>query len=120
MYADDTHTTIASNDITELIGMTKKEMLNISDWLRVNKLSVNPPKIRIYGFGRQRRLNEINDLPPLKLNDSETERVRKVKPSGVIVDEELTWKNQFKSLTGNLAGGFVGPIPQGWKCGCVF
>ena len=44
MYADDTHTTIASNDITELIGMTKKEMLNVSDWLRVNKLSVNPQK----------------------------------------------------------------------------
>ena len=25
MYADDTHTTIASNDIKELIGMTKKK-----------------------------------------------------------------------------------------------
>ena len=34
MYADDTHTTIASNDIAELICMTKKELLNSSDWLR--------------------------------------------------------------------------------------
>ena len=41
MYADDTHTTIASNDIRELVRMTKKELLNISDWLRVNKLSAN-------------------------------------------------------------------------------
>ena len=37
MDADHTHKTIASNDITELISMTKKELLNISDWLRVNK-----------------------------------------------------------------------------------
>ena len=41
MYADETHTTIVSNDLTELIIMTKKVLLNISDWLRLNKLSVN-------------------------------------------------------------------------------
>ena len=44
IYADDTHTKIASSDIAELIRMTKKELINISDWLRVNKLSVNPQK----------------------------------------------------------------------------
>ena len=36
---DTTHTTIA-----ELIRMTNKELLNISDWLRVNRLGANPPK----------------------------------------------------------------------------
>ena len=43
MCADDTHTTVASSDIAVLTRMTKKELLNISDWLRVNKLSANPP-----------------------------------------------------------------------------
>ena len=37
MYADDTHTTIASNDTVELISMTTKQLLNIDDWLRENK-----------------------------------------------------------------------------------
>ena len=46
MYADDTHTTIASNDIAELISMTKKELLNISDWLRVNKLNAKPQETK--------------------------------------------------------------------------
>ena len=45
-----------------------------------------------------------NDLSPLKLNDSEIKRVGKVKSLSVIVDEGLKWKNQFKSLTGKLAG----------------
>ena len=50
MYADDRHTTIASSDIAEPIRMTKKELLNIGDWLRVNKLSANPQKNRIHGY----------------------------------------------------------------------
>ena len=34
MFAD---TTIACNDIKELVRMTKEKLLSISDWLRVNK-----------------------------------------------------------------------------------
>ena len=79
MYADDTHTTIASNDIRELVRMTKKELLNISDWLRVNKLSANQKNTEFMVIGHQRRINEIDDLPPLKLNDSEIKRVEKTK-----------------------------------------
>ena len=44
MYADYTHTAIAPNDIAEFISMPKKELLNVSDWLRVNTLNANPPK----------------------------------------------------------------------------
>ena len=51
MDADDTHTTIASRDIAELIHMTKKELLNISDWLRVNKLCTNPQKAEFMLIG---------------------------------------------------------------------
>ena len=37
----------------------------------------------------QRRINDIKDLPPLKLNDNEIKRVGKVKSLGVISDEGL-------------------------------
>ena len=56
-------------------------------------------------IGHQRRINEINNLPPLKLYDSKIKRVEKAKSLGAIVDEGLKWKNQFKALTGKLAGG---------------
>ena len=107
MYADDTHTTIASNDIAELIRMTKKELLNISDWLRVNKQSANPQQTEFMDIGHQCRVNEIKELPSLKLNDREIKRAGKVKSLGVIVDEGLTWNDQFKSLTGKLAAGLL-------------
>ena len=93
MSADNTHTTSGSSDVAELIRMPKREPLNINDWLRVNKLSANPQKTEFMVIGHQRRVNEIKELPSLKLNDSEIKRAGKVKSLGVIVDEELTWKN---------------------------
>ena len=51
-YADDTHKTMASNDITELVSMKKKELLYSSNWMRVNKLSVNSKKIIAIGHLR--------------------------------------------------------------------
>ena len=52
MYAD---------DIKELICMTKKELLNISDWLKVNKL------------------NAVGEHLLLKLNNYEIKRVEKTR-----------------------------------------
>ena len=44
MYADNTHTTIASDDINELAQMMREELQNFSEWMRINKLSANPKK----------------------------------------------------------------------------
>ena len=75
IYADDEHTKIASSDI-ELIRMIKKEMLNISDWLRTYKQSVNPsPKNEFLAICQQCRTTEFHDFPSLEINDSEMKRV---------------------------------------------
>ena len=63
MYADDAYTTIASNDITVLISMTKRELLNICDWLRVNEQSANPQKTEFAVNGHQSRISAINEIP---------------------------------------------------------
>ena len=47
-------------------------------------------------IGHQRRITAINDLLSLKLTDSEIKCVEKVKSFGVIIDEGLKWKNQFR------------------------
>ena len=93
MYADFTYSAIASSDITKLISMTKNGLLNISDWLTVNKLSANPQKAEFMAIGYQCRINAISDLFWLKLNNSEINRVVKIKSLGAIVDERLKWKN---------------------------
>ena len=43
-YADDTEITISSNNHAELIETAQAELVNIADWMRINKLSLNPAK----------------------------------------------------------------------------
>ena len=51
--------------------MMKEELQNISEWIRVNKLSANPEKTEFTLIGHQRRINKIETLAPLKLNGTE-------------------------------------------------
>ena len=85
---------MVSNDIDELAQMMKDELQNISEWMRVNKLSANPKKTEFMFIGHPRRINKIETLAPLKLNSTER-RVAKAKAREV---ENLSWKEQFKSL----------------------
>ena len=45
MYADDTHVTITSNNLENLLESAQRVLLNISEWMRINKLTANPKKI---------------------------------------------------------------------------
>ena len=48
MYADDTHVTLKSDSLAELFESAREEMMNISEWMRIIKLSINPQKNRIH------------------------------------------------------------------------
>ena len=45
----------------------RQELDNISDWMRVNKVSVNPDKTEFMVIGKPRRTNKVTDLPPFFL-----------------------------------------------------
>ena len=49
MYADDTHITLTSSNVDDLITNAHKELKNVSEWMRVNKLTANP-KNRIHDY----------------------------------------------------------------------
>ena len=78
MYADDTHTTIVSEDNNKLTQMMNEELENFSEWMRINKLSANPTKTVFILIGHPRRINKIETLAPQKFNGTEIERVKKL------------------------------------------
>ena len=47
MYADDTQVSLASSSVDELVRKAQDELSNISEWMRLNKLSANPQKQNI-------------------------------------------------------------------------
>ena len=107
LYADDTETTISSSDIGDLIRSFQTELDNISDWMRVNKLSVNPDKTEFMVIGNPPRTNKVADLPPFFLGRNQINRVNKTNYLGVTVDDKLNWEDQFRSVKGKIASGLA-------------
>ena len=55
MFADDTQIASASNDIKILAGMLNTDLVNISDWMAANKLSLNASKTESMLFGSHKK-----------------------------------------------------------------
>ena len=102
MFADDTHVTLTSSNTDDLLTDAHKELGNISEWMRISKLSANPQKIEYMIIGHPRRTNKVEISEPLNLDDSEINRVAKTKSLGVMVDEGLNWDDQFSKVKGKI------------------
>ena len=73
-YADDTSLTIASSDPAKLVDDAHHELLNISEWMRVNKLSPNPKQTEFMVIGHPLKTTNL-DLPQaLTLDGSDIKR----------------------------------------------
>ena len=91
VYADDSNITIESDDFEKLIFEVQQELINLSEWMRITKLSPNPAKTEYMIIGHSRKVNTLNISNALTLNDSVIKGVTKTKSLGVIVDDNLKW-----------------------------
>ena len=99
MYADDTCLNIASGGLDELLTNLKNELENASNWMNIDKLSLNASRSEYMVIGHRQLLNQTgNDLPDLVLNNEVMKRVDKIKYLGIIIDESLNWKEQHKAI----------------------
>ena len=106
MYANDTCATIASENLNDLITDVKNELENISNWMRINKFSLNASKSEFMVVGHRRKLNRAgNKVPNLALNNEVIKRVEKIKYLGINIDESLYWEEQYKTVKNKLKGG---------------
>ena len=106
MYADDTCVTIASDNLDDLITNVKNELENISNWMRIKKLSLNASTSEFMVIGHRRKLNRVGiELSNLVLNDAVINRVEKIKYLGINIDESLNWEKQYKTVKNKLKGG---------------
>ena len=118
MFADDTEITVSSNNQAELIETAQAELLNIAEWMRINKLSLNPIKTeyKIIDHPRKRKNGEL--LPQVFINRENIKQVDKTKYIGVIVDDTLGWEEQYESVKKKVDEGLAamkklkGILPQ--------
>ena len=60
MFADDTQIDTSGNDINTVTNALNKDLKNVSDWLTVNKLSLNTKKTEYMIIGSYQRLYKFN------------------------------------------------------------
>ena len=110
LYADDTSlleplATFSAN-INEsnptLSSVINNELNFISEWLCLNKLSLNAKKTKMMIF-HFRQKNISHTIPNLTINNTPIERVHEFNFLGIILDECLTWKSHVQKISSKIS-----------------
>ena len=109
LYADDTSLiepickfTTGTNGNSETSQAINSELSRITDWLCVNKLSLNATKTKMMIFHfRQRNISKIK--LELFINNTKIEQVKEFDFLGIMLDECMTWNSHINKIAGKLS-----------------
>lgn len=91
LFADDTNVFLYDADINQLSIRANKALLDISNWFKLNRLSVNIKKCNFILFSTKQTKVDIK----INIDKFEIERVKHTKFLGVIINEKLTWDDHI-------------------------
>ena len=99
-YADDTTLTATGASIQEISEKLTVDCEAVSDWMKANKLKLNPDKTHILTVGTQQRLNILDDTVTVEMdNVLLTESASKTELLlGCHINANLKWQQQVKFL----------------------
>jgi hypothetical protein len=106
LYADDTNLLFSHSDLNQLVDHVNSDLINITNWFKVNKLSLNINKSNYMIFKNRYSNRNYEDLN-IFIDKNRITRVPYVKFLGVTVDECLTWNNHTVHIA-NLVSKYSG------------
>ena len=90
VYADDTNLIVTGDTVEEAASKANAVLKKFINYFNMNKLSLNGSKTKYMLFTQKRCSSNI---PVLKINESELERVNTIKFLGVILNDRLDWRD---------------------------
>ncbi len=114
LYADDTVVYYAHQSYVDLMLALRDDIDSVTQWLNLNKLTLNTKKTKFMIFGTKTRLKTTGDAPII-LNGDVIERVREFKYLGVILDETLSFDSHIQYIH-NKASRKMGAIKKLREC----
>ena len=97
LFADDT--TILFSDISSKVDLINTELKEVTNWFKTNKLSVNASKTNFMIIGTTHQTSKPENNIKVILDNVELSRVNKTKFLGVLIDENLTWKDHIDAIS---------------------
>ena len=101
MFTDDTNAFITGKSLTELETSLNHELSLLYEWLKCNKLSLNITKTHYMVFRSPRKKCSTNLA--IQIDNRVIERVVKTKFLGVILDEQLSFKQHVTYVKNKLS-----------------
>lgn len=98
LFADDTALLFTSDSLDSLQRNIDHSITSICKWLNCNRLTLNASKSTFQLFSHDKNL----DLQ-VKIGDAPLERKFSTKYLGILIDEDLRWKTQIKSLENSIS-----------------
>ena len=83
--------------------MINAELTKISDWLAVNKLSLNASKTKFMVFHSYQRTLAENDIPQLMINNTIIEKVNEFNFLGLTINEFLNWRPHSAKIVNKIS-----------------
>ena len=78
------------------------ELEKVGEWFRINKLSLNVTKTNYTLFHKNSTKDKLSlKMHKLKIGNSIIKRKSSVKFLGVMLDENISWKDQIKTIEKN-------------------
>ena len=111
MFADNTHMIYSSNNINNIKLYFNEDLLNVSEWLSANRLTLNQTKTEFMLIGSHQRISTFNSEPALALNNILVKRVGYTKSLGMHIDQYLSWNVHIGNLGKKVASG-IGALKQ--------
>ena len=111
LFADDTNLFQSGKDVIQLQQEVEADLNQISEWLKINQLSLNIKKTHFIVF-----TNKNVPKPDLQIaiDGHRIDETDHTKFLGVIIDCKLTWKKHISYITGKIAKG-IGVITKARK-----
>ena len=104
MFADDTNLFCSHKNIKTLFQTVNSKLRLVTKWFLANKLSLNAKKAKYVLFHKVIMCDSLPlQLPAMTLNNIEIKRENSVKFLGVIIDENLIWKNHIEVVENKIS-----------------
>ena len=102
LFADDTNLFISGKNSHELYEAANNDLNAISEWLQVNRLSLNVKKTHYMLFSSTKIMSTNAEL---KIEGEAISEVTKTKFLGVIIDNRLNWQHHISYISCKIAKG---------------
>jgi ribonuclease P/MRP protein subunit RPP40 len=102
IFADDTNLFFKAPDLNTLYANVNNELIKISKWFKLNKLSLNIKKTSYILFrGKQQVIDNTNLC--IKIDSMVIDQVEKTKFLGVIINSTLTWEDHINTISNKIS-----------------